>query len=50
VLLSAGYYPITVHKETAEEFNEKLRTFYNSGDGGEMFDYFRNICGKLYLP
>ena len=48
VLLSAGYYPIAVLKETAEEFNEKLRAFYNSGDGTEMFGYFSRVCSKLY--
>ncbi|MDL2269204.1 Fic family protein [Desulfosarcina sp. OttesenSCG-928-A07] len=48
VLLSAGYYPITVLKETTEEFNEKLRAFYNSGDGTEMFGYFKAVCEKLY--
>lgn len=47
-LLSAGYYPVTVLKETAEEFNEKLRAFYNSGDGTEMFGYFGRVCAKLY--
>jgi len=47
-LLSAGYYPIAVLKETTEEFNEKLRTFYNSGDGTEMFGYFSSVCAKLY--
>ncbi|MDL2280088.1 Fic family protein [Desulfovibrio sp. OttesenSCG-928-G11] len=47
-LLSAGYYPIAVLKETAEEFNEKLRVFYNSADGTEMFGYFSRVCAKLY--
>ena len=47
-LFSAGYYPITVLKETTEEFNEKLRAFYNSGDGTEMFRYFGSVCTTLY--
>jgi Fic family protein len=47
-LLSAGYYPIAVLKETAEEFNGKLRIFYNSGNGTEMFRYFSGVCSKLY--
>jgi len=33
-------FPITVLKETAEEFNEKIRVFYNSGNGTEMRRYF----------
>jgi len=47
-LFYAGYYPITVLKETTEEFNEKLRAFYNSGDGTEMFRYFSGVCTTLY--
>ncbi len=48
VLLSAGYYPITVLRETTEEFNEKLRTFYNSRDATAMFGYFSVVCSKMY--
>ena len=48
VLLSEGFYPITVLRETMEEFNEKLRAFYNSGDGTEMLRYFANTSAKLY--
>ena len=48
VLLSAGYYPVTVLRETTEEFNEKLRAFYNSGEATEMFGYFGRVCSKLY--
>lgn len=48
VLLSAGYYPIIVLRETTEEFNEKLRSFYNSGDATGMFFYFNEVCSKLY--
>ncbi len=47
-LLSAGYYPITVLRETTEEFNEKLRALYNSGDATAMFGYFGEVCSKLY--
>lgn len=47
-LLSAGYYPITVLRETTEEFNEKLRAFYNSGNATEMFAYFSKVCSTLY--
>ena len=48
VLLSEGVYPITVLRETTEEFNEKLRAFYNSGDATEMLRYFANTSAKLY--
>lgn len=48
VLLAAGYYPITVLRETTEEFNEKLSAFYNSGDGTNMLKYFRRTCATLY--
>ena len=48
VLLSKGYYPITVLRETTEEFNAKLREFYNSGDATEMLRYFADTCAKLY--
>jgi hypothetical protein len=48
VLLSAGYYPITVQKETSEEFNDKLRMFYNFGEANNMFSYFKNTYAKLY--
>ncbi len=48
VLLSAGYHPITVLRETTEEFNEKLRAFYNSGDATGIFGYFNRVCSKLY--
>lgn len=49
VLLSAGFYPITVLRETTEEFNEIIRAFYNSGDANEMFRYFERTCAKLYV-
>jgi Fic family protein len=48
VLLTAGYYPIIALRETTEEFNEKLREFYDSGDATEMFRYFSGVCTKLY--
>ncbi len=48
VLLSAGYYPVTVLRETTEEFHEKLRAFYGSGDATGMFRYFSGVCSKLY--
>ena len=48
VLLSEGFYPITVLRETMEEFNEKLRAFYNSGDATEMLRYFASTSAKLY--
>ena len=48
ILLSHGFYPITVLRETTEEFNDNLRNFYDSGDGTGMFQYFKQICVKLY--
>lgn len=48
VLLSEGFYPITVLRETTEEFNAKLRAFYDSGDGTEMLRYFAGTGSKLY--
>ena len=48
VLLSEGFYPITVLRETTEEFNEKLGAFYNSGDGTDMLRYFAGTCSRLY--
>ncbi|MDL2313506.1 Fic family protein [Desulfovibrio sp. OttesenSCG-928-C14] len=47
-LLSEGFYPITVLRETTEEFNEIIRAFYNSGAATEMFRYFSRTCVALY--
>lgn len=47
-LLSDGFYPITVLRETTEEFNENLRSFYISGDATGMFHYFSRTCSALY--
>lgn len=48
VLLSEGFYTITVLRETTEEFNEKLKAFYDSGDGAEMPRCFASTSSKLY--
>ena len=48
ILLSEGFYPITVLRETTEKFNETIRAFYNSGDATEMFRYFCRTCVTLY--
>lgn len=50
VLLSEGFYPITVLRETTEDFNARLRAFYGSGEATEMFRYFAGTCAKLYTP
>ena len=48
VLLSEGFYPITVLRESAEEFNDKLKAFYNSGDATAMLHYFASTNARLY--
>ncbi|MCL1940022.1 MAG: Fic family protein [Desulfovibrionaceae bacterium] len=48
VLLSEGLYPLTVLRESTEEFNEKLGAFYGSGDGTEMLRYFASTSVRLY--
>ena len=48
VLLAEGIYPITVLRETAEEFNDTIRAFYNSGNATGMFCYFSRTCSTLY--
>ncbi|MDL2274624.1 hypothetical protein LJC22_00670 [Desulfosarcina sp. OttesenSCG-928-G10] len=47
-LLSEGYYPITVLRESAEAFNEKLSGFYNTGDATPMMRYFVAVSSTLY--
>ena len=48
ILLSNGYYPLTVLKKDAEAFYEKLARFYETGNANEMFAYFANLADTTY--
>jgi Fic family protein len=48
ILMSAGYYPITIMNRDSEEFHTKLQTFYNSGNATEMMHFFEKSVKSLY--
>lgn len=48
ILLSNGYYPLTVLKKDAEQFYAKLSRFYESGNATDMFAYFANLAKTTY--
>lgn len=49
ILLSNGYYPFAFLKEDIQNFNECLRTFYNTGNATAMLGYIARVCRKLYV-
>lgn len=49
-LMRDGYFPITVMNRDAEEFHEKLRNFYETGDANDMMKFFQKQTSTMYPP
>ena len=48
VLMSEGFYPVTILNHTSEEFHIKLTDFYNTGDASKMMQFFEKSMKTLY--
>lgn len=48
VLMSNGYFPMTVLNKESEEFHKQLGRFYETGDATPMMRFFRRMAAELY--
>lgn len=48
ILLSNGYYPVTVLKKNSEVFYAKLAVFYETGDADDMMEFLGSLAGQMY--
>lgn len=48
ILLSNGFYPVTVLKKDSEVFYAKLAVFYETGNASEMMEFLSSLAGQMY--
>jgi Fic family protein len=48
VLMQAGFYPMTIMNQNAEEFHTRLTDFYNTGNATQMMRFFERAAQENY--